>query len=218
MIKIALNFKLHFLRSTRKMMVSKDASIGGVKTMLFRFITIAALFASLSACAARNLASPETTFSPKSETALIIGGGTGVKSLFGGCKCPIFVRADPVTEVPNGGRVSFHSHGDNPRAFVAPAGHYVMAAWDDCTRMYHTPGPNRVIGMFADRSKNSYKDASTFRFNAKPGEILYIGHFTGYNFEDRSDDAKTLLGTMPNVSGNFVFRPATRASSFSATD
>ena len=145
----------------------------------------------ITACGAQNLAGPETTFSAKNQETLLIGGGTqSSSSLFGGCHCPYFAQVEEGSEKPTGQYYAFHSHGQNPRAYVVPAGYYVMYSWDDCTKRYHTTGPNLTLGLFADKSHNSFKGAPTFRFKANPGEVLYLGHFNGSGFYDKSEDAK----------------------------
>lgn len=92
-----------------------------------RVVFVLAALMLLSACGARNQAGPSTTFTPASETALLIGGGIQDSSrLFSGCHCPYFALVDEETQKPLGSSVAFHSHGDNPSAFVVPAGSYAM--------------------------------------------------------------------------------------------
>jgi len=161
----------------------------------------------VSACGARNMAGPETTFTPASKEALLIGGGISTgSSIFGGCRCPYFSRIDAQTGQPLGNSVSFHSHGDNPSAFIVPAGLYALSSWDDCTKRHRIYGPNLKWSLLADRSEISFLGARTHTINVKPGEVLYIGHFDGSSFRDRSEEAKKLLATMPGVSGPFTFR------------
>lgn len=68
--------------------------------------------------------------------------------------------------------------------------------------------------MFSDKSTISFVGARTFRFSISPGEIVYIGHFTGGGFTDKTDDARELLATMPHVSGEMILRTPTWGSTF----
>lgn len=176
-----------------------------LKTLRIVFVVCA--LSVVSACGSRNLAGPETSFSPASESTLLIASGIQTKSsIFGGCHCPYFIQIEDETEKPIGRIYDFHSHDRSPDAYVVPPGHYAMTSWDDCVKRVHIHGPNLGGGLFVDRSKISFKDAYTLRFTAKPGEILYLGHFDGHGFRDKSEDVQKLLSTMPNVSGPLIFR------------
>jgi len=182
--------------------------------MRFRSIGVLLCLLFVASCGSRNTASLETQFSPASNTAFLIGGAEHPGSNPFGCTTVYIYQLDGDTEQYISGPYVFHSKDTNTDAYVVPPGHYLVGAWDTCFKRIRVQGPNLVRGIFADRSKSSFKDASARRFVLKPGEVRYIGHFNGSFWSDRPQEAENLLSQMENVKGNLVTKLPTISSSF----